>query len=274
MKFILATKQKMTQIFDESGKVYPATVVTAGPVTVTQVKSSDVDGYEAVQIGYGVQKDKNLKKAQRGHFADLGSFKTTREFRTPNGENQKGDVIDVKFRYWPELNESQTIRPDGRISLQVVDEVDASGITPKELDTRLTNLYEGRLRDPDISVIVRSQANQRVHVGGEVRSPGVIPLQGQLTVLEAITQTGGFINQSAQKSRVVVVRNVKNKRYAKVMDLKNFLRDTDSQPFYLEPNDIVLVTRTRIDKINQWVDQYISRMIPNISTPSVVGPSN
>ena len=95
MKFILATKQKMTQIFDETGKVFPATVVSAGPVTVTQVKSADVDGYESVQIGFGEEKEKNLKKAQKGHFGDLGSFKTLREFRAPNGEVQKGDVIDA-----------------------------------------------------------------------------------------------------------------------------------------------------------------------------------
>jgi len=85
----------MTQIFDETGKVFPATVVSAGPVTVTQVKNADVDGYESVQIGFGEEKEKNLKKAQKGHFGDLGSFKTLREFRVPNGKAQKGDVIDA-----------------------------------------------------------------------------------------------------------------------------------------------------------------------------------
>ncbi len=95
MKFILGTKQKMTQIFDETGKVFPATVVTAGPVTVTQVKGEG-DGYEAVQVAFQDQKEKNVKKAQKGHFGDLGSFKTIREFRATTGETQKGDVIDVE----------------------------------------------------------------------------------------------------------------------------------------------------------------------------------
>ena len=95
MKFILGTKQKMTQVFDETGKVFPATVVSAGPVTVTQVKNSDTDGYESIQIGFGQEKEKNLKKAQKGHFGELGSFKTLREFRIATGEAQKGDVIDV-----------------------------------------------------------------------------------------------------------------------------------------------------------------------------------
>lgn len=95
MKFILGTKKKMTQVFDETGRVFPATVVSANPGTVTQVKNTDVDGYEAVQIGFGVQKEKNLKKPQRGHFGDLGAFRVLRELRTAIGETKKGDVFDV-----------------------------------------------------------------------------------------------------------------------------------------------------------------------------------
>lgn len=95
MKFILAKKQKMTQIFDETGRVFPGTVLSAGPITVTQVKGGDSDGYEAVQVGFGTEKEKNLKKAQKGHFGEFGSFKTVREFRATVGETQKGDVIDV-----------------------------------------------------------------------------------------------------------------------------------------------------------------------------------
>lgn len=95
MKFILGTKQKMTQVFDETGKVYPATKVSAGPIVVTQVKNAEQDGYESVQVGFGTQKEKNLKKAQKGHFGDLGAFSTVREVRGDHGETQKGDVIDV-----------------------------------------------------------------------------------------------------------------------------------------------------------------------------------
>ena len=95
MKFILGKKQKMTQIFNEEGKVTPATVLSAGPLTVTQVKSADTDGYAAVQVGYGIAKEKNVTKAQKGHFADTGLFSTVREFRVASEETKKGDVIDV-----------------------------------------------------------------------------------------------------------------------------------------------------------------------------------
>ena len=114
MKFILGTKQKMTQVFDESGQVFPATVVSAGPVTVTQVKGMESDGYEAVQVGFGTEKEKNLKKPQRGHFKDLGSFKTMFEFRIPTGETKQGDVIDVTaFEVGDKVNVSATTKGKG-----------------------------------------------------------------------------------------------------------------------------------------------------------------
>jgi large subunit ribosomal protein L3 len=97
MKFILGTKQNMTQYFAEDGKVHAATVVSAGPVVVTQVKTSETDGYAAVQFGYGARKEKNVSKALKGHTGGA-AYQTIREFRLPKGEAasmQKGDSIDV-----------------------------------------------------------------------------------------------------------------------------------------------------------------------------------
>jgi large subunit ribosomal protein L3 len=81
MKTILGTKEKMTQVFDETGRVHPATVIKAGPVVVTQVKTKAVDGYNAIQVGFGTKAEKNLSKALKGHFKDLGNFRYVREFR-------------------------------------------------------------------------------------------------------------------------------------------------------------------------------------------------
>ena len=82
-KAILGTKIGMTQIFDESGKVIPVTVILAGPCVVTQKKTVETDGYEAVQVGYGEVKDKQLNKPQLGHFkkANTANKKYVREFR-------------------------------------------------------------------------------------------------------------------------------------------------------------------------------------------------
>lgn len=97
MKYILATKQSMTQLFDDKGRVQPGTILSAGPVTVTAVRTKDQDGYEAVQVGYGAAKAKHLSKAVQGHQKDLALSRTLREFRGEVGDKKRGDVIDISI---------------------------------------------------------------------------------------------------------------------------------------------------------------------------------
>jgi len=94
MKYILATKEHMTQVFDEEGRVHPATVLSAGPNTVTQVKIGEKDGYTAIQLGFGDRKEKNINKPQRSK----GMFRYFREYRAKEGEElamEPGAVITV-----------------------------------------------------------------------------------------------------------------------------------------------------------------------------------
>ena len=104
MKFILGTKQNMTQIFDEKGIVHPVTVLKAGPVTVTQVKTIANDGYTAVQVGYGERSLKNVNKPTTGHMKKAGEGKTSegktfahlREFRVDGEPTMAlGDMVDI-----------------------------------------------------------------------------------------------------------------------------------------------------------------------------------
>ncbi len=101
MKFMLGTKGRMTQIFDEKGVVTPATVITAGPLTVTQVKTTEKDGYATAQLGFGTRKDKNVGKPVLGHLKDLapdrpGTFRYLREAAV-DGEVTRGQVIDISI---------------------------------------------------------------------------------------------------------------------------------------------------------------------------------
>jgi large subunit ribosomal protein L3 len=90
MKFILGTKQKMTQVWNDEGLLFPATIISAGPVEVTQVKNAEKDGYIATKVGYGSKNEKNVNKAQRTE----GLFRFVREFRGET-EHNVGDKIDV-----------------------------------------------------------------------------------------------------------------------------------------------------------------------------------
>lgn len=107
MKFILGKKQHMMQCFEEDGKVIPVTVISAGPLVVTQVKNPDIDGYTAVQVAYEEQKESRATKAHLGHVksalstqtdmekGENGAFKHLREFRDIE-EIKEGDRITVE----------------------------------------------------------------------------------------------------------------------------------------------------------------------------------
>ncbi len=97
MKFILATKQHMTQIFDEKGVVHAGTVLVASPITVSQIRTIEKDGYEAVQIGSGARKEKNVGKALKGHLKDLPLLRTIKEFRGNTEGFARGDVVNVSI---------------------------------------------------------------------------------------------------------------------------------------------------------------------------------
>ncbi len=95
MKFILGRKQNMTQFFKEDGTCVPATVLSVGPMVVTQIKTPEKDGYVAVQVGYETQKESRLTKAEKGHTKDLGGFTTLKEFAPGETTFAIGDKIDA-----------------------------------------------------------------------------------------------------------------------------------------------------------------------------------
>lgn len=91
-KFMLATKGRMTQIFDEKGVVTPATVVVAGPLTVTQLKSVDADGYESMQVGFMAKKESKVNKAQSAK-----PFHIYRESPISDAKPEAGASIDISI---------------------------------------------------------------------------------------------------------------------------------------------------------------------------------
>ena len=109
-KGLIGKKIGMTQIFDEAGNVVPVTVVEAGPCTVTQIKTMENDGYEAIQVGFGDVKVSRVNKPMKGHFdkADVAPKKTLKEFRLDSSDGievgnilkadsfEVGEVVDVK----------------------------------------------------------------------------------------------------------------------------------------------------------------------------------
>ena len=177
-----------------------------------------------------------------------------------------GDQISIVFLGAPNMTSDQTIRRDGRISLQLLGEVHAAGMTPLELRQAIAELAESQLQVKDVAVVVRTPAP--VFVSGAVREPGRVPLTSPLSVLQAIAQTGGFDFKEAEVRNVIVIRYVEGRRFCYALNFEDTLagRGDENEPlFYLKPLDIVYVPRTRIAKIDQWVDQHFNKLIPQFN---------
>jgi polysaccharide biosynthesis/export protein len=173
-----------------------------------------------------------------------------------------GDVIDIKFYHSPELNEQVIVRPDGRISIQLAHEVMAAGLTPAQLKEILTDKVSHELRQPEVTVIVRS-FNTHIFVDGEVARPGAFPLIEATTVLEAIALAGGMRDTARLREVVVIRRGPANAPLAIPVNVEKAARGEDpAQNIALLPSDVVFVPRKRIGNVNVWVDQYIRRNIP------------
>jgi polysaccharide biosynthesis/export protein len=176
---------------------------------------------------------------------------------------QSGDQLDVKFFYNPELNEQLIVRPDGRISLQLANDIMAAGLTPLELTDRLKKKYSVEISKPEITVIVRTFSYQRVFVDGEVNKAGLVPLTEPMTVLQSISQAGGIRDTAWISGVIVIRRTLDNKLDVMQLNLEKAIDNSDmSQDVALKANDIVYVPKTTIANINVWVDQYIRRNLP------------
>jgi protein involved in polysaccharide export with SLBB domain len=173
-----------------------------------------------------------------------------------------GDELDIKFFYNPELNESIIVRPDGKISLQLVDEIRASGMKPSELDKVLTRKYSQELKKPEIAVIVKSFTGQRIYVGGEVNRQREMVLPSGMTVLQAVFQAGGFKESASPENTILIRQGLSNKPVPVRIDLKKAMYGQgDGAGVALRPNDILYIPKSRIAEVNKFVKQYIEDLI-------------
>ncbi|BBA32243.1 uncharacterized protein sS8_0275 [Methylocaldum marinum] len=178
-------------------------------------------------------------------------------YEVPSGYRiQPGDQLDVKFFYTPEFNESVVVRPDGKISLQLIDDVQAAGLNPAQLDDMLTEAYSRELKEPAVTVLVRTLTEPRVYLAGDIARPGFIPVRTRIGVLQAIDEAGGFL-ETANISDVTVIRKGPNNQptthLVNVEDiLDGELSDSD---FLLQPTDVVFVPKRGVAKVAGFMDQ-------------------
>lgn len=183
---------------------------------------------------------------------------------TPPAVLAPGDSIELRFFYANELSVTQTIRPDGKITLELVGEIQAAGLSPSALAIQLRQLYSVYLKHPDVAVFQRSSYARRVIVAGAVEKPSTLDMPADMSALEAVMMSGGFNLVQANPSQVLVMRDDGNQgRVAYVLNLSTALHGDHAKSFMLQPNDIVYVPRTMIVNLDQFVAQYIGDLVPD-----------
>lgn len=178
---------------------------------------------------------------------------------------QVGDELMLRFLLNPELNEEVAVRPDGKISTTIVDEVQAEGRTVPELAADLRARYGRELTNPRLNVVVKSFAPTRVYVAGEVFTPGEYPTSGgpPPTLAQAIARAGG-LKTTASTTRVFLIRRGPDGR-PKAYTTHYDAIITGSDPaadIRLAPYDVVYVPRSGIAQTAIYWNEFVQQFVP------------
>jgi polysaccharide export outer membrane protein len=182
--------------------------------------------------------------------SDLPSVNTLAEYEQANPVASKseddyligpGDVLSIDIWKEPELSKQVSVRLDGKISLPLVNDIDAAGLTSAELRNQLTEKYKDFVDFPEISVTVVQSNSKKIYILGKVTNPGEYPLQKYMTVVQAISLAGGLA-QWADSSDVKLIRKIRGTERTFRVDYDAIVSGEDSsQNVLLQPDDTIFV---------------------------------
>jgi polysaccharide export outer membrane protein len=151
------------------------------------------------------------------------------------------DVLDVIFRIATDMSHRVLVRPDGKISLPLINDIQAAGLTPEQLATAITEASAKLVNNDTVTVIVTEIHSRKVYIIGEVSKPGTFTLGSEMTVLQALGEAGGFL-EGANKGDVTIVRNEPGGERRFKFNYNDVLRGKNiRQNIKLLPGDTILV---------------------------------
>jgi len=151
------------------------------------------------------------------------------------------DVLNVEVFQQLEFTRVVAVRPDGKITLPLIEDVQAAGLTPQQLAAEISKLLVKYVTQPRVSVIVAQINSRVVYIGGEVNHPGTLPLLADMTVLQAIF-LGGGVTQYANTKKIYVMRNENGKQVHYPFNYKKAVRSgKSSENIALKAGDTIVV---------------------------------
>src|SRR5882724_11427603 len=151
------------------------------------------------------------------------------------------DTLDIAVWKEPDLTRTVPVRPDGKISLPLLDDVQAGGLTPSQLGVEITQRLKKYLTDPRVTVIVTTIASQRIYILGEVTRAGAYPLISGMTLLQALSSAGGF-TQFANPRNIYLLRVENGKQVKHPFNYKDVVNGKNTaQNTVLKAGDTIVV---------------------------------
>lgn len=176
-----------------------------------------------------------------------GTFASLKELDysapTDSAKIAPADMLEIKVFQADELSGKVRVDASGKISLPLIGAIQVAGLTPIEVENRVKGLLAAKyLQDPQVTVFMESFTTQRVTVEGEVNKPGVYPIEGSASLMQAIAMGGG-VTDLADPKKIVLFRRVGNQTKAYNLDLKSIQGGSMRDP-YLRSDDRVVVHRS------------------------------
>ena len=151
------------------------------------------------------------------------------------------DALSINVWKEPELSHPVQVRPDGKVSLPLVNDIQAAGLTPQQLAASITEKLRKFIAEPQVTVIVTSILSRRIYIMGEVAKPGAVSLLHGMTVLQALAGAGAF-SQFADTRKIYIMRNENGKQVKYQFNYKDVLKGKRAeQNIELKPGDTIVV---------------------------------
>jgi len=193
---------------------------------------------------FGQQTSSKMQTSDKEAWAGNGNGNKGADSVAPTDPNYvigPQDTLDIAVWKEPDLTRTVPVRPDGKISLPLLDDVQAGGLTPSQLGVEITQRLKKYLTDPRVTVIVTTIASQRVYILGEVTRAGAYPLVSGMTLLQALSSAGGF-TQFANPRNIYLLRVENGKQVKHPFNYKSVVSGKNSdQNVVLKAGDTIVV---------------------------------
>ena len=225
-----------------------AVVQDDGMVFIPKIGRTAAAGLTVVQLS------DNLSKLASKRFETSLAIQISRQL--PMVDKEKEGLVG--------FDQLLTVSSDGHLALPELGTFPAAGNTTAFMQTEIQNALRSRYKsDLTVSIEIEESDVRVIYVDGEVGRPGAYPLTPNMTLLKAVTLAGGAVNTGNMRRVTLIHRDKRDNVYVYITSLKDFIdkgaRDND---LALSPQDIVVVPKTAVAKADQWVDQYITGILP------------